>query len=124
GSPFNAWFRGRHRDEFTWFAISDSLPLASIDAGRAAAQLLDACRHGDAHVVIGWPARLAILANAAAPEVVALAMQVANTLVLPAPAGDAGDVRHSGWQSRSKWAPSKLTTLTNKAAERNNELPH
>src|SRR5262249_39625977 len=30
GSPFNAWFKGRHRDEFTWFAISDSLPLASI----------------------------------------------------------------------------------------------
>jgi len=23
GSPFNAWFKGRHRDEFTWFAISD-----------------------------------------------------------------------------------------------------
>ena len=33
GSPFNAWFKGRHRDEFAWFAISDSLPLASIDAG-------------------------------------------------------------------------------------------
>ena len=31
GSPFNAWFKGRHRDEFTWFAISDSLPLATID---------------------------------------------------------------------------------------------
>jgi NAD(P)-dependent dehydrogenase (short-subunit alcohol dehydrogenase family) len=26
GSPFNAWFKGRHRDEFTWFAISDSIP--------------------------------------------------------------------------------------------------
>ena len=25
GSPFNAWFKGRHRDEFTWFAVSDSI---------------------------------------------------------------------------------------------------
>src|SRR5919205_2751499 len=46
GSPFNAWFKGRHRDEFAWFVISDSLPLASIDARRAAAQLIDGCRHG------------------------------------------------------------------------------
>ena len=28
GSPFNAWFKGRHRDEFTWFAVSDSIPVA------------------------------------------------------------------------------------------------
>ena len=48
GSPFNAWFKGRHRDEFTWFAVSDSIPLMSIDSGRAAAQVIDACRHGDA----------------------------------------------------------------------------
>src|SRR5581483_3194757 len=47
GSPFNAWFKGRHRDEFTWFAISDSMPIASIAATRAAEQVVDACRHGD-----------------------------------------------------------------------------
>jgi NAD(P)-dependent dehydrogenase (short-subunit alcohol dehydrogenase family) len=124
GSPFNAWFKGRHRDEFTWFTISDSLPIASIDGRRAAAQLADACRHGDAELVIGWPARLAIIANAAAPEVVALAMSTANELILPSPADEAGDERHSGWQSLSDWAPSRLTTLTDKAAARNNELPH
>ena len=37
GSPFNAWFNGRHRDEFTWFVISDSIPGVSIHASRAAA---------------------------------------------------------------------------------------
>jgi len=123
GSPFNAWFKGRHRDEFTWFAISDSLPLASIDGRRAAAQLVEACRHGDAELVIGWPARLAILASAAAPEFVALAMNAANALILPGPTDEAGDERHSGWQSLSNWAPSRLTTLSDKAAARNNELP-
>lgn len=123
GSPFNAWFKGRHRDEFTWFTISDSMPVASIDGRRAALQLIEACRHGDAELVIGWPAKLAVMANALMPEVVATAMSLANDLVLPGPAEHAGGERHSGWQSLSNWAPSKLTTLSERAAARNNELP-
>src|SRR5216110_770148 len=27
GSPFNAWFKGRHREEFAWFTISDGMPF-------------------------------------------------------------------------------------------------
>jgi NAD(P)-dependent dehydrogenase (short-subunit alcohol dehydrogenase family) len=124
GSPFNAWFKGRHRDEFTWFAVSDSIPLMSIDSGRAAAEVIDACRHGDAELIITWPAKLAVIANAVAPDTVALGMNLANRL-LPGPIDDrSGDERHSGWQSLSNWAPSKLTTLTERAAAENNELPH
>jgi NAD(P)-dependent dehydrogenase (short-subunit alcohol dehydrogenase family) len=123
GSPFNAWFKGRHREEFAWFAISDSLPIASIDAARAASQIVDACRHGDAELVISWPAKLAVIANAVAPQSVALAMDLANRMLLPQPTGDAGNRSHSGWQSLSDWAPSKLTTLTERAAKENNELP-
>jgi NAD(P)-dependent dehydrogenase (short-subunit alcohol dehydrogenase family) len=124
GSPFNAWFKGRHRDEFTWFAISDSLPLASIDATRAASQIIDACRHGDAELVISWPAKLAVMANAVMPEAVAMVMNLANQLLLPGPTEDAsGDEAHSGWQSPSNWAPSKLTRRTERAAAENNELP-
>src|SRR5919197_4561570 len=125
GSPFNAWFKGRYRDEFTWFAISDSLPLATIDGTRAARQVIDACRHGDAELVISWPAKLAVIANAVLPEAVALGMNLANRILLPGPVDDrSGDERHSGWQSLSNWAPSKLTTLTERAAAENNELPH
>jgi len=123
GSPFNAWFKGRHRDEFTWFAISDSLPVASIDARRAAAQLIRACRRGEAELVITWPAKLAIIASAIAPEAVALAMSIVNRIVLPAPDGDAGSEAHSGWQSLSEWAPSRLTRTTEQAAAANNEVP-
>jgi hypothetical protein len=123
GSPFNAWFKGRHRQEFTWFAISDSIPLASISGERAAAQIVDACRHGEAELVITWPAKLAVIANAMMPDAVATAMELANR-ALPAPTDDpSGDRRHSGWQSRSDWAPSTLTALTNRAAAENNELP-
>jgi NAD(P)-dependent dehydrogenase (short-subunit alcohol dehydrogenase family) len=124
GSPFNAWFKGRHRAEFTWFAISDSLPLVSIDAERAAAQVIDACRHGDAELVITWPARLAVIANAVMPEAVALGMNLVNRFVLPArDESGQGDQPHSGWQSLSSWAPSWLTRLTERAAAANNELP-
>jgi len=123
GSPFNGWFKGRHRDEFTWFAISDSLPLATIDGTRAARQIIDACRYGDAELVITWPAKLAVIANAVLPEAVALGMSIANQL-LPRPTNESGDQARSGWQSLSDWAPSKLTTLTDRAAAQNNELPH
>ncbi len=123
GSPYNAWFKGRHREEFTWFVISDSIPMMSISAERAAAQILDACRHGDPELVITWPAKLAVMINGVVPEAVALGMSMANRL-LPAPADrESGDARRSGWQSLSDWAPSKLTTLTDRAAARNNELP-
>ena len=81
-SPFNAWFKGRHRDEFTWFAVSDSLPIASIDARRAALQIVDACRHGDPELVITWPAKIAVIANAVMPEGVSLAMDLANRMLL------------------------------------------
>jgi NAD(P)-dependent dehydrogenase (short-subunit alcohol dehydrogenase family) len=124
GSPFNAWFKGRHRDEFTWFAISDSLPVASIDGRRAAIQLVEACRHGDAELVIGLPAKVAVVLSALMPEAVALTMSLVNNLVLPEPSDETGDQRRSGWQSLSKWAPSRLTALSERAAAENNELPH
>src|SRR5919197_6666305 len=97
GSPFNAWFKGRYRDEFTWFAISDSLPLATIDGTRAARQIIDACRYGDGELVITWPAKLAVIANAVLPEAVALGMSIANQL-LPRATNESGDQARSGWQ--------------------------
>jgi NAD(P)-dependent dehydrogenase (short-subunit alcohol dehydrogenase family) len=124
GSPFNAWFKGNYRDEFTWFTISDSIPLASIDGRRAAAQVIDAARHGDPELVLTLPAKLAVIANAVAPEMVALIMATANTTVLPAAVDGSGTDAHVGWQSLSDWAPSKLTRLTERAASENNELPH
>jgi short-subunit dehydrogenase len=121
GSPFNAWFKGRHREEFAWFAVSDSLPVMTIDAARAARQIVDACRCGDAEVVVGWPAKLAVVANGLAPSAIALAMNVANRL-LPSPGGPSGDEARSGWQSLSRWAPSRLTRLTERAALDHNQL--
>ena len=125
GSPFNAWFKGRHRDEFAWFVISDSIPGMAIHASRAAAQVIDSCRYGDAELVITLPVKLAVMINGVMPEAVATMMALANRLVLPQPTGDSsGDHRHSGWQSMSDATPSRLTALTERAAAENNQLPH
>ena len=121
GSPFNAWFRGQHREEFAWFAIADSLPLLSTSGRRAAEQIVEAMRHGDAELVITWAAKLAVVAQALMPNTVALALQAANTL-LPGPAPTSGGERWTGWQSMSDWAPSKLTRLAEQAALENNEM--
>jgi hypothetical protein len=122
GSPFNAWFKGRHRQEFTWFAIADSLPLMSIDAERAAEQIVRAARRGYAELVVSWPARMAIMASAVMPNATAGVMSITNRF-LPSPAKENGNERRPGWQSSTRWAPSVLTRLTEKAAAENNELP-
>jgi NAD(P)-dependent dehydrogenase (short-subunit alcohol dehydrogenase family) len=124
GSPVNAMFKGRRPQEYAWFAISDSLPLASINAGRAARQIVDACRYGDAELVITIQAKLAILAHDVAPELFADAMTfICQMLPPPAPGSD-GDVAQRGRDSESEWAaPSAtLTAPTYEAARRNNEL--
>jgi NAD(P)-dependent dehydrogenase (short-subunit alcohol dehydrogenase family) len=122
GSPLNAWFKGRNREEFTWFAITDSLPVLSIHGARAARQIADACRRGDAELIIGWPAKMAVAAKAVLPETVALALAGAN-IMLPEATGESGNRARPGWQSVSDWAPSRLTQLSDRAAAENNELP-
>jgi NAD(P)-dependent dehydrogenase (short-subunit alcohol dehydrogenase family) len=121
GSPVNAMFKGKRPQEYAWFAISDSLPLATIDARRAAHQVIEACRRGDAELVITVQAKLAILARTLAPELFADMMTLTNRL-LPRAAGPDGDRAAKGRASESEWAPSKLTAPTYKAAEENNEL--
>ncbi|HXH24029.1 MAG TPA: SDR family NAD(P)-dependent oxidoreductase, partial [Vicinamibacterales bacterium] len=121
GSPVNAMFKGRRPQEYAWFAISDSLPLASIDAGRAARQIIDACRYGRAELVITVQAKMAIVARTLAPELFSSAMTIMNRL-LPAPTDAEGDRPRPGRESESRWVPSVLTGGMYRAATKNNEL--
>jgi NAD(P)-dependent dehydrogenase (short-subunit alcohol dehydrogenase family) len=84
GSAVNAVFRGQRPQEYAWFAISDALPLTSIDVQRAARQIVEACRRGDAELVITLQARLAIIAQTVAPELFADFIEMMNRL-LPGP---------------------------------------
>ena len=123
GSPPNALFKGRHRDEFAWFVLGDSLPLVSIGARRAARQIFTACRYGDPHLTITTQARVAVALSALFPGLTARVLEVSNR-VLPGPTADGGDQLKTGWESQSPLAPSLLTRLTYQAAERNNEYRH
>jgi NAD(P)-dependent dehydrogenase (short-subunit alcohol dehydrogenase family) len=120
GSPRNADIKGQHEAEYAWFAISDSLPGISVSAERAAALILDACRHGDAELTFTIPARLAVPFNYFAQGLMGELMMQATRL-LPRPAGPEGDRHRKGRESQSKWAPSPATVLTDRAAVANNE---
>jgi hypothetical protein len=99
------------------------MPIVTINGESAAGKIVDAARHGDAELVITWPAKLAAAAAGVTPGLTATATTIANRF-LPEPTDDLeGEDTHSGWQSGSEWAPSKLTRLSERAAARNNELP-
>jgi NAD(P)-dependent dehydrogenase (short-subunit alcohol dehydrogenase family) len=120
GSPPNAMFKGRHRAEYAWFAISDSLRVTSMDAERAARRIITAMRDGDPEVVLSIQAKLAVKLHALAPGVMQRMFGLVTRL-LPAPGG-VGTRRVAGRDSASAAAPSFLTRATERAAQRNNEL--
>jgi NAD(P)-dependent dehydrogenase (short-subunit alcohol dehydrogenase family) len=123
GSPINAMFKGQRPQEYAWFAISDSLPLASISPERAARQIIRACRYGDAESIVTVQAKMAVLARTLAPELFADTLALINQL-LPAPSSRIGDVAREGRESESDLAgPSaRLTAPTYRAAKENNEM--
>src|SRR5438477_9287722 len=55
GSPRNAFFKGQHRAEYTLFKLSDSTPLAAMDASRAARRIVLACQRGQSEVNLSLP---------------------------------------------------------------------
>jgi NAD(P)-dependent dehydrogenase (short-subunit alcohol dehydrogenase family) len=122
GSPRHATFKGRHRAEYAWFSISDALPLVSIDADRAARQIVEAIRRGEAERVLSMPAKVATVAHALFPELTAGLLAGVGRL-LPEGEGPAGQVGRKGEASTSGLSPSLLTVLGDRAARRNNQVP-
>jgi short-subunit dehydrogenase len=120
GSPRNATFKGQHRAEYAWFSISDSLPIASMSAERAARQIIEACRRGDAEATLSLPALAADRFHGLFPGLTQDLLGIVNRF-LPAPGG-IGTAKATGAQSQSTWSPSLATTLTERAAVRNNEV--
>jgi hypothetical protein len=121
GSPRNAFFKGRHRDEYAWFSITDALPLISQSAERAARQIIASCKLGDAEVALSLPAKLATIVHGLSPGWTADLLDLVNTLLLPGRGGGIGSAQLPGKDSSSPLAPSWLTRLSDRAAERNNQ---
>jgi short-subunit dehydrogenase len=120
GSPRNALFKSQHKAEYAWFSLSDALPLLSMDAERAARQIVNACRRGHAEVVLSLPAQLAVTFHGLFPKLSADLLSAVNRL-LPGPGG-IGTSRAKGSDSTSPLSPSWLTVLGDRAAERTNQI--
>ncbi len=120
GSHVNAKFKGKHDNEFAWFAASAGAPLLSMNANRAARKILTACRRGQPSLTLTFAARAAILGNALFPNLTGYAMKLANRL-LPGAGGEEGNESQAGSQLR-RLIPERLTKLADRATEKNNEV--
>ena len=120
GSPRNAEFIGQSRKEYAWFTVSDSLPIASIGAKKAARRIVDACIHGDAEIHVGLAAKLGSLAQGLAPGATVEALSLVNRLMPRAVSGH--PVRRKGAESESPVTNTIATKLTRDAELANNQL--
>ncbi|MEO6873158.1 MAG: SDR family oxidoreductase [Chthoniobacterales bacterium] len=121
GSQVHAKFKGNHGAEYSWFALSASLPFTSVKAERAAAKIVAACRCGQASLTIGLHARLAIIGNALFPSLTGETMKLINRM-LPSPVGVEGDEIMSGEEAREKsYLPDWLAKFGESASAQHNE---
>lgn len=116
GSPRNVEVKGNFEKEYQWFKISDSLPGLSVSAENAAAQILRACRRGDATLTISLPAKIAAVFHGIAPGTVIRANKLVNRL-LPNGGADSGSRR--GYETNYEKKHGWFTALTDKAAKEN-----
>ncbi|WP_199329078.1 SDR family NAD(P)-dependent oxidoreductase [Coleofasciculus sp. FACHB-1120] len=113
-------FKGQHRKEYTWFSIADSLPFLSTSAENVARQTIAAFRRGDAELIVPFWTLISAKLFALFPGLNSTLLGWVNRL-LPA-SGGIGTERAFGKDSHSFLSPSVLTSLSERAARRNNEI--
>jgi len=124
GSHLRARFTGRAGEEFTWFGLGASLPLVSMDAERAARQIVAAVRRRRAEIILTPAGQVVSRVSGIAPGLTSDLLHVVQRLALPAPAAAEGDGGTPGDQlnpALSQKAFDRLTTLGRVAASRFNE---
>lgn len=118
GSPPNVRVKGQARKEYGWFKISDSLPLISIDAEKAAGKIINAMQKGKKTLVLSLVAKLAIAIHGLFPGLNIGMFSVANWLL---PTEINSDQSWMGYESESSVSASFLGKQTDKAASKYNE---
>jgi NAD(P)-dependent dehydrogenase (short-subunit alcohol dehydrogenase family) len=119
GSHVNAKFKGRHDDEFAWFAASAGAPLISMNADRAARKILAACRRGQPSLTLTFAARKIVLGNALFPNLTGYVMKFVNRF-LPGTGGEQGNESRAGSEVPRR-TPGWMTRLADRATQKNNE---
>ena len=122
GSHERAFFTGQSEKEFAWFGPAASLPVLSMNADRAAKNIVDGVLTGKPWVLVGWLPKIAQRVHGLTPGLTTRAMGLANRF-LPGARSDQSGLREgrdaaSGLNSK---VVRVLTTLGTKAARKNNE---
>ena len=94
--------------------------MAAMRAEKAARQILRACQNGDAEVIVANPTNVGVAFQSLFPGLTGPVLTLADR-ILPE-MGGIGQRGVRGYDSESAWSPSLLTTLSDKAARKNNEM--
>src|SRR3954454_10280336 len=86
GSHVQARFTGRAEEEFTWFSLGARLPLVSMDAERAARQIIEAVRGRRAEIILTPAGQVVSRVASLVPVLTSGVLPLLQQLALPAPA--------------------------------------
>lgn len=117
GSHRQAWFKGNQSSEYQLFSLVGGMPVTSMSADRAARMIIRAAEQGRAEAIIPFSVRQIAKATSLAPNT-AMAVMAATNRMLPGP-GSKFAVQ--GKQMELHPAVAAAATLSERAAERNNE---
>ncbi|MDO4920201.1 SDR family oxidoreductase [Kocuria sp.] len=122
GSHGQAYFTGDAEKEYAWFAPSASLPVLSMDAGRAAHRIVDGVLAGRPVVLLGWLPTVAQRVRGLAPGLTVRALGMVNRVLPSASPQQTGQVPGRTVRQRlNSRVVDTLTTLGDRAARRTNE---
>jgi NAD(P)-dependent dehydrogenase (short-subunit alcohol dehydrogenase family) len=122
GSFLNAFFKGRQDREFNWFGMGATMPGISMNARRAARQIVAAARRGQSERVLSKPAQALALLHGMLPGLTSELMAMANSLLLPRAEGGSTE-RARGTEVNARTAVGRvLTLLGTRAARRSNQF--
>ncbi len=120
GSHVNVIYKGQNEKEAAWFSTTASTPVLSMQAERAASQIITGFKQGRAQVVMPLMTELQIKAAALAPAV-AQEFLVLVDKMMPA-SGGIGQQSASGKESGAVESDTEMRATGQGAATRNNEL--
>jgi NAD(P)-dependent dehydrogenase (short-subunit alcohol dehydrogenase family) len=118
GSPRNVTIKGDHESEYAWFKIADSLPLLAQDSKKAAMSIVQAMEAGKKELTLTFVAKIATILTALAPGSITSMMQFSDRFLPKSQNKEA----KKGYESESNMTRGLVGSLTDDAAERNNEI--
>jgi short-subunit dehydrogenase len=123
GSHENAEFAGKRDEEFTWFGLGASLPVLSMDAERAARQIVAGLAQRRSEIFLTPAGQIVSRVAQVVPELTTTVLHAVQNLALPDPDGEAAGVR--GRRLRGTLPEpvlGPLTSLGRAAAARFNQV--